>query len=300
MKIPLTPLFLASFHLVCTVAASAQTPVIQDGDTVINDQELEYLVSLWTKQMRDVAIEDPGDRLELLNLSLSNKKVAQEADHIVQKNPNIAAKYQLGLERYQREFVLNWHRDQIELPEFAELAEEQYSIKRDKYAAVPEKRISSHILFMSAPGVPRGPVLAEAQEVLDQLRAGASFVEMVKLHSGEPGAAAKEGKFDKWLQYGEIGVSPPYTEGLFTIGEIGQYSELVQTQFGVHILRLDGIQEKFYKPFAEVKDAIIAELKAEYIKLEMKHYVGQFQLTGDAVIDNAAIDAILAPYAKKE
>ncbi len=280
--------------------AMGENNVVQDGEFALSESELTYLVSRWTKQMRDSAIQDAGDRLELLNLSLANKKIAPEAEKIAEQDPDVTWEYRLGLEAYQRDFALRWYRDQVEVPDFTDLAQEQYNLKRDKYALIPERRISSHILFSAPPGTPRQELLVEAQGVLDQLREGADFVEMVTLHSGEPGAAEKQGKFDRWLKFGEIGVTPPYTEGLFTIENVGDYSELVQTEFGIHIIRLDGIQEQGYKPFDEVKDDIVKELEAEYIQLAMKDYVGQFNISDDAVIDNDAVDAVLAPYAKQE
>ncbi|WP_165954160.1 peptidylprolyl isomerase [Seongchinamella unica] len=293
-------LFSALLLVVPALPAMAQNIVVQDGEFALTESELAYLVSRWTQQMRDSAIGDDGDRLELLNLSLANKKLAAEAENIAEQDPDVTWQYRLGLEAYQRDFALRWYRDQVEVPDFTELAQEQYTLNRDKYALIPERRISSHILFSAPPGVVRDDLLVKAQGVLDQLREGADFVEMVETYSGEPGAAEKQGKFDRWLKFGEIGVTPPYTEGLFTIEKIGDYSELVQTEFGIHIIRLDGIQEQSYKSFEDVKDDIVKELEAEYIQLAMKDYVGQFNMSDDVIIDHEAVEAILAPYAKQE
>ena len=248
--------------------------------------------------MRDVAINDEGDRLELLNLMLANKKVALEADKVVERRPELEQEYRYEIESYQRDFVLRQYRDAIEYPDFTELAKERYTLQRDKYALVPETRTSSHILFSAPPGTPREGILEEAAVILKDLRAGADFNEMVAKHSGEPRAAERNGKFDRWLKFGEIGVSPPYTEGLFQIEDVGDYSELVQTEFGVHIIRLDGIKEKSYKPFEDVQAAIIDEMKAEYTRLEMKDFVTRFNMGEDVFIDMEAVKDILAPYAK--
>ena len=180
------------------------------------------------------------------------------------------------------------------------LAEERYETQKDKYALVKERRISSQILIKSPPGVPREPALAEANEVLKQLRAGADFQEMVKEHSDEPGAVQKKGKFDRWVTYGQVGVEPRYTEGLFSIAKVGEYSEPVQSQFGVHIIRLDGIKPKFYQPFEKVKDKIEQDLANEYVRLAMKDYITRFNMGKDAVVDDEAVKAILKPYAEAQ
>lgn len=292
--------FLILLPFLLPVGALAQDSVVKDGSVIISDKEFEYLVTRWTPQMRDVAVQDQGDRLELINMALANKKIAAIADDVAKDNADLTWQYLAGLEVYKRNFVLQWYQDSIQKPDFSELAKEQYTVKRDRYAAIPERRISSHILFSVNLGDPRNDALALAQDVLDKLRAGADFASMVKLHSGEPGAAAKEGKFDRWLAVGDKGISPPYTQALFTIEEVGDYADVVSTQFGFHIIRLDGIQEKDYKTFEEVKSTIVEKLESEYVQLAMKDYLSQFHISDDAVIDNEAVDRILEPYASQE
>lgn len=285
------------------VQAQNENPIaIQDAGAAISEQELAYLVSTWTSQMRTAALDDEGDRLELLNLMLANKRIAAEADKMVADDPELFYQYQHSLEGFKRDFVLRTYRDNLETPDFSALAEEQYMARRDKLALIPETRISSHILFMSQPGVDRSvyqELMTKAQGVLDELRAGADFNEMVQQYSEEPGAAARKGKFDRWIRYGDTAVAPPYSEGLFKIDNVGDYSELVQTQFGIHIIRLDGIQEKSYKSFAEVKEQIVTQLEKEYIKLAMKDLVTKFNFTDDVVIDDEVVTRVLAPYQPK-
>ncbi|KAA1194527.1 hypothetical protein F0M18_03625 [Pseudohalioglobus sediminis] len=287
--------------MTATVSVNAnEQVVVKDGNTTLTFEEFADTVTRWTPQMREAAIADEGDRLELINLALANKKLAEEADDYIAENPQFKMEYLNGLRAYQRDFMLRKVSASIEMPDFAELAEEQYTVKKDKYALIPERRISSHILFSSPPGVPRDNLMVEAQEVLDQLRAGANFREMVNLHSDEPGAAQKGGKFNRWIRFGEQGVSPRYSEGLFSIENVGEYSELVNSEFGIHIIRLDGIQEKSYKSFEEVKGNMIKELEDEYRRLAMKDFVAQFQMSEGTVIDNEAIQAILEPYTAQE
>ncbi|KZX55064.1 hypothetical protein A3709_08705 [Halioglobus sp. HI00S01] len=283
-----------------TASPQQDNPVaVQDGDVVITEQELAYLVTTWTGQMRSVAAEDEGDRLELLNLMMANKRVAAEADELVNDNPELYYQYQHALEGFKRDFVLRTYKDSIESPDFTDLAREQYVVNKNKYALVPETRLSSHILFEVRPGTSadiRNVVREEAQAVLDELRAGADFEEMVTLHSDEPGASQRKGKFDRWIRYGDAGVSAPYVEGLFAIQGVGVYSDLVQTQFGLHIIRLDGIQEKSYKPFEEVAGKIVTDLQNEFIKLSMKDFVTKFNFSDDVMVDEEVVTRVLAPY----
>jgi peptidyl-prolyl cis-trans isomerase C len=293
--------FVFPFVFLVAQGSWADEYIVTDGPVGLTYQEMEYAVSQWTDQMRGVAVQDEGDRLELVNLVLANRKIALEAEKIAKEaGEQEYYKYMEGLQAYQRDYALRAYRDAIELPDFSELAKERYVVGKEKNAKVPERRISSHILFAAPPGMDRKEIKIKAQEVLDELRAGADFEAYVEQYSQDPGSRKKKGKFDRWMKFGELGVSPPYSEGLFTIENVGEYSELVQTQFGVHIIRLDGIQEASYKSFEEVKDAIVAELEAEYVKLEMKDRVASFNMTDAAVVDDEAIQQILAPYTAAE
>lgn len=277
-------------------AAADDAVVVKDDDTVLTYDEMAYAVTRWTPQMREAAIRDEGDRLELINLVLANRKVADYAQDYVAERPELQQEFDYALSTFKRNYVIQKVESELEMPDFTALAQERYATLKDQIAVNPEQRISSHILFAAPPGMPRDEVTVRAQEVLDQLRAGADFEEMVAKYSQEPGAAEKKGKFDRWVSYGEIGVSPRYSQGLFSIDKVGEYSEIVNSEFGLHIIRLDGIQEQTYKPFEEVRGQIEKELADEYRRLALKDFVAQFNMGEDVIIDAAAMEAILAPY----
>jgi len=275
----------------------AQT-IIEDDGVGLSYAELEYIVGQWTPQMQKAAANDLGDRLELINLTLANKKMAQEATKISsESDPEVRLKYKLMIRGVKRQFVLKQFADNLEVPDMSALAKERYETQKEKYALVRERRISSHILFSCPPGqCSRAETKAKAQKVLDELHAGADFVEMVHQYSDDASTRAKDGKFDRWMVLGEAHVSPPYSGGLFEIEENGSYSDLVSTEFGVHILRLDGIQEAHFLPYAEVKDKIISDLEVEYRKLSIKNFTTGFNITDDATIDAEAMEKIFSKY----
>lgn len=272
--------------------------VVEHGEVGLTYEELERIVKQWTPQMQKSAAEDFGDRLELLNVALTNKKIAQETEKLSPDiDPDVYWEYVFKLQSLKRQFIIDQFVKSIEVPDMTALSRELYETQKEEYAGVAERRTSSHILFACPPGeCSRAETKAQAQIVLDELRAGADFEEMVEKYSGDPGSKAKGGKFDKWMFLGEVGVTPPYSGGLFEIEEIGEYSDLVSTQFGIHIIRLDGIEKAYFKPYAEVKDKIIADLEMEYRKLAVKAWLETFQIGDDAYIDGAAMEKLFAPY----
>jgi len=276
----------------------AEQYVIEDGGVGLTREELQYLVKLWSPDMTQAAIKDPGDRIELLNMALASKKLAALASTIpASDNPEAYWKQVFSIRTIQARYAVNHFVDGIEVPDMTALAAERYQTEKDKYALVPEERYSSHILLLCEPGVcDRDARRVEAQKILDELNAGADFRELAGKYSEDPGSKDEGGQFDAWLRMGTPNVAPHYLGGLFEIAEVGGYSGIVDTRFGLHIIRLDDMRPAHYKPYEEVKDAIIGSLRTEYIKLAAKQYDAGFRLTDKAVIDNAAVDEILAPY----
>jgi peptidyl-prolyl cis-trans isomerase C len=78
--------------------------------------------------------------------------------------------------------------------------------------------------------------------------------------------------------------------------EVGAYSEPTDTQFGVHIIRLDGIEPAGYKPFEAVRNAILTDIVKEVRTLTSKEIRGRYNLTDEAFIDGAAMEALFEPY----
>ncbi len=272
--------------------------IVQDGDATLSRDQLAYMVGNWTEQMRAAALADEGDRLELINLELAGVKVANEAGAVAAEDPQLRQEYEADLRAFQRNFVLRQYEKNIEYPDFTRLAKERYGVDRDKYAKIPERRLASHILLASGAGEPRDEKLAQAQQILDELKAGADWVTMVEEYSDEPKAAEKKGLFNYWMSFGDQKVSPPFSEAVFSIAKVGDFAEVTQTQFGVHIIRLDGIKEESYKPFEEVKAGIVKELQGEYRKLAMKEYLARFNMSDEVKVDDTAVSEIIASFKK--
>ncbi len=272
--------------------------VIEDQGVSMSREELEHWVQLWTPQMQRAAAADRGDRIELLNMALVAKKMALEAESATPADdPETYWHMQFAIRNIQRNYVAQEFLKNLEVPDMKPLAKERYITEKDKYAFVPEVRTSSHILFPCRPGsCDPFELQATAKGVLEELVSGADFEQMVAEYSGDPGSKGKGGKFDKWLRLGEPNVAPPYVGALFEIEKIGDYSDVITTQFGFHIIRLDGIQEEHYKSFEEVEQVIVDTLVLEYEKLAMKEFDARYHLSDEVQLNDAALDEIFAPF----
>jgi len=287
--------------LSCLVVGSVSADdsvAIADGGVHIDRAELEQVISRWSAEMRSAASNDLGDRMELLNIAFMNKRLAAEVDKMAPETHG-EAYWQLyfELQGVKRRFAIDQLVKSIEVPDMSSLAEERYASDKDRFALVPEKRLTSHILFLCPPGqCDREMVRPVAREVLAKLRGGANFEALVSEYSEDPGSRDKGGRFDKWFSLGEKGVEPHYTGGAFDIDEIGGYSDLVETKFGVHIIRLDGIEPEHHLPFEKVRPVIIQSLRAEYQKLAVQDLEAKLMISDEGYINGDIVDELLAPY----
>jgi parvulin-like peptidyl-prolyl isomerase len=282
--------------LAAAVPSHAQS-VVKDDVAAISREEMQATVDRWPPNMRQDAADNPKIRKELEILSLAAKKVAQDAEKVTRESdPEFYWDMKLQVQMLLRRMMVKHYLDHLEMPDWEPLAKERYLAEKDKYAKVPERRLSSHILFMCNPSkCEYKDVNKLAEETLTALRNGADFEEMVAKYSDDKGTKARGGEF-RWIRAGEPGVAPEYVAGVFGIKKVGEYSDVVSTKYGLHIIRLDGIEPASYKTFDEAKGRIIAGLEKEYRESAAMEFDRKYAPVGDLVVDEAAIDAMLAPY----
>lgn len=117
---------------------------------------------------------------------------------------------------------------------------------------VPEQVRARHILFRLPPDPDEetvAKVRAEAQEVLDELLAGGDFSTLAEASSDDTATAAAGGDLG-WFGRGRMTVE--FEEVAFAL-EVDGTSEVVQTPFGLHIIRVDGLRPEQVRPFDEVR-----------------------------------------------
>jgi hypothetical protein len=275
--------------------ARAVAPVIADGDVVISRAEFEAALASTPEKVRQRAATDLGDRFELINGMLETRKFAAKADALTEADPGYW-ELQFAIIAVKHKFMFARELNSLRVPNVEALAEEWYRTQKVKYALIPETRASSHILLASPPGLPRDELRLKAQSILDELRAGADFEEIVRTYSEDKGTKKRKGSLDKWVRLGDTSITPPYTGALFDIAEVGGYSEVTDSQFGLHIIRLDGIREAGFKSYEEARPAILSDIAAEVRKLATSELRARYGISEDAFIDGAAMEELFAPY----
>jgi len=152
-----------------------------------------------------------------------------------------------------------------------EEAKSYYDEHSEQYRTA-EKRLAAHILVEF--GDDEAAAKAKAEALHKQLDAGADFAELAKKESADSFSGAQGGQLD-WFEQGVM--DPAFDGALFALQK-GQYSDVVKSDFGFHIVKLLDIQGGEQASFESVKDKILAQLKE---KQAVDKYYGLQQKLAD-------------------
>ena len=123
-----------------------------------------------------------------------------------------------------------------------------------------EKQVQArHILFSLADGISderKADTRSTAQGILERARAGEDFAALAEEYSQDTGTASNGGDLGF---FGRGRMVKPFEEAAFDM-EVGQVSDLVETTFGFHIIKVEAIQPERVKPLEEVTDTVTEEL----------------------------------------
>jgi peptidyl-prolyl cis-trans isomerase D len=121
---------------------------------------------------------------------------------------------------------------------------------------LPERREASHILIPF--GKDPAAALKQANQVLVLARSGQNFAALAKKYSQDPGSAQNGGSLG-WID--RAGFVAPFADALFNMKAVGDIVGPVKTQYGYHIIRLDGIQPGRTKTLAEARPQLQAQIQ---------------------------------------
>ena len=157
----------------------------------------------------------------------------------------------------------------IEVPD-AQL-QKAYDARKDSYRT-PERAKVRHILFMTTGKSPDEvtKIKAKAEDVRKQVN-NANFNDMAKKYSEDPGSKEKGGELG-WITRGQMVKN--FENASFT-GKPGEISNLVATEYGVHIVQVQEKQDAHLQTLDEVKPQLAAELKKAQVSDKVQNAVEQ-------------------------
>ncbi len=148
----------------------------------------------------------------------------------------------------------------------------------------PEQRSASHILIAvdkNADVASRAKAKAKATALFETLKnSPARFADLARTESQDPGSAAQDGSLGS---FGRGMMVKPFEDAVFSM-KPNEIRGPVESDFGYHIIRLDGIQPGKTAPLAEVRAEVLDALRKEEAQ---KVFAGMAETFSNLVYESA-------------
>lgn len=165
--------------------------------------------------------------------------------------------------------------------------ERYYNMNQQRYSTGNEVR-ASHILFKTGPDQDEDEVRQRAEEVLEQIRAGADFAELARTHSED--TSAEDGG-DLGF-FGRGAMVPEFEQVAFSL-PVGEVSDLVRTNYGFHIIKVTDERPAMTQPLENVEEQIRGTLTQQKATEAMEEAVVS---ASEKLRAAGALDALSAEY----
>ena len=231
------------------------------GSAFVTDREFDNAVKLQLQQRVIDTLTVPAARFADVEVDAEAVRAHYEANQVDYVSPE---QVKLKYVEVSRDAIA----DAIEVDD--ETLLEVYERRRSDLRT-PEQREASHILI-ALPGDADETAIESARERLadikQQIENGASFADLAREHSEDPGSASAGGSLGS---FGRGVMDPAFEEAAFGLA-LGEVSDPVRSAFGFHLIRVDAIHEAKVPSFEEIRESLRidyrnSEAEQEFVEL---------------------------------
>ncbi|MBD2846937.1 peptidylprolyl isomerase [Paenibacillus sp. IB182496] len=267
-------------------ASEGEAAATVNGVAISQEEFLHEVVNQGGAGLLDqmIANELVRQEAESAGVEVTDADVDAELQRIKDSYPSeeqfdmVLAQNNLTIEQLREQLRPNVLITKVLEPEFDITDEQmqQYFDENQGAFGTEEQVRASHILVASQ---------EEAETVMQELEGGADFAELAQQYSTD-GSASNGGDLNF---FGRGQMVPEFEEAAFAL-EVGEVSDIVQSQFGFHIIKVTDRTEADTPAYEDVKDDIYATLLSQQVGQRAGTWVQELR-------DGADIDNKLAPAA---
>ena len=215
------------------------------GSAFVTDRELAQAVSLQRQQRVIDTLTVPVERFADVEVDAEAVRAHYEANQVDYVSPEqVKLKY---VEVSRDAIAAGIDVDEERLREIYE--------RRKADLQTPEQREASHILVALPADADEAAVEAARARLValkQQIEAGASFEELAREHSEDPGSARQGGSLGS---FGRGVMDPAFEDAAFRLA-LGEVSDPVRSAFGFHLIRVDAIHESRVPSFEDIRESL--------------------------------------------
>ena len=219
------------------------------ADVVPSEELAKAFIEKQIKEMKKEQLDMLTQMISMQKMTLDQFIKTQAANPAMQMNAAL-------IKFAEQTFAKNIKITEADAKKFYDENPKMFTIPAD-----PENALrASHILVMvdkNADAAAKQAALAKANGILAELKQNPALFEAKAKSDSQCPSGAQGGSLGVFEQ----GQMVPEFEKAVLALKPGEISGVVETQYGYHIIRRDALQKGSVRPFAEVKDQVIAFLQ---------------------------------------
>jgi len=236
-------------------------PIAQANRIILFDREYQYKVYWASNYAKKAQVEIPADLKSKILEDMVNSVVAIQqasANNIKVTGKDISfaidqAISELGGEQKAKEFLKDYYG--MKLSDLSTLMIPV--IYQDKLKDSLFKQVKVRHILIKDEG--------KAKEVLQKIKDGGNFEDLAKQFSEDEGSKGDGGLLagGEYLNR-DSGIIPEFTDAMMSLKK-GQVSDLVKTQFGYHIIKVEDVKGTVNQSFDDWIAGIVKKMKTRYL-----------------------------------
>ena len=252
--------FSAFFFMMSSVNAEEQI-AISNSAFQLKEEELKSITQVLIKK-NNFPVEELSSahinniaREFIVNKILANKAIKKGLD----SNESVIKLIEIERNNVLANSYIDDYLTNLKQPDFFQIAKENYILNKESFRQ-PETVEAQHILIAIKGDLEQAK--QQALEVREQLLADvSSFSELAKKYSQDPSVKNNGGKLGVFSRDQMV---KEFSDVAFSL-EVGEISQPVVSQFGVHIIQVLDKKSGGIIPFENVKDGLLQKAKQDFI-----------------------------------
>jgi peptidylprolyl isomerase len=287
-------LFAAAF----SCGATPADVVARVGDTDVSSGELRSYIETLGAQEQSAIAKDPALLSRVVRSYLARQAVLKEAQAKKwEQRPGVKAQ----LDRVRDQALSELYLQSVSKPpdNYPSDAEAQVAYDASKKAfEVPRQYRVAQVFIAAAKGADKdveGKARKKVDEVLEKLKQkGADFAAIARSDSDESAASGHGGEIG-WLTEAQM---VPGIRSTVTGLAKDAASEPIRLDDGWHLIRVLETKDASARPFAEVREALVAQLRADRAQANRQAYLSKLLEQNPPAINELALSKLVAPVSR--
>ena len=281
----------SAITMLCAPVWAADATLIEGEKISITAQDMHADSLRMPAEMRPQVLGKAQTVTQIASNLYARRAMALRAEvEGLDKDPAVVAALRIARDKVLSDAYIE-KLDKAAAPDDAaaeKMAQTMYKAKPDRFKVDEQVRVRHILIAASAPGAKE-----KAEDVIKKLSAGSDFAALAKEVSADPGSAAKGGDLGFFTK-GRM--MPEFEKAAFALKNKGEISGVVETRFGFHVLQLEDKRPAGVRPFNEVREELIKEVKNSVVQ-EARVAEAQ-KLQQGAKINAPAISAFAEEFSK--